>query len=367
MENRRSLSVFDIPILGATWAGEFPSEKGFCVGSEDGEVWVSGADRSFLKYPPEFKMDEAINGVAFAKELMAVSTPGEIRLNRFHDTKEVEVERFDGGAHGIVATKGGGVVAPRGGAGLLLFDPLPGGLYHQRAIRTQADDVYFYRVVSLGTTGAGEDLFACAARESGVLVVRLAPGRGAGPITAYRGRESPRIDAWDIIDICPIDSAGHPFALAGLGIDNSLHLFRDISGGPGPVTLEFPELEGTGYSVFSAQGHIFILTSKALYLLQGLADRFLRDEKLIVPSRLRSLDMDAVDGTLAYGKTLLIVLADSVLCIEVGAFARDEEERESPTDRNGTEVSPREFESMPAIGSDPWELTSVAPLDLVGV
>ncbi len=369
MENRRSvpLPVFDIPIPGATWAGVFPSEKGFCVGTEVGEVWLTGEDRSFLKYPREFKLDEPINGVAFTKELMAVSTPGEIRLNRFITAPgKRDVGRFGGGAHGVVPTRGGGVIAPRGGAGLLLFEPLPDGGYDQRTIRLQAEDVYFYKVVSLGTTGAGEEVFACATRESGVLVVRLAPGRGPGPITAYQGRESPRADAWDIVDVCPIDSAGHPFALAGLGIDNSLHLFRDISGGAGPVTLEFPELKGTGYSVFSAQGHIIILTSKALYLLRGLGDRFLRDEKLIVPSKLRSLDMDAVDGTLAYGKTLLIVLADSVLCIEVGAFARDEEDgRESSPERSGAEVSPREFESTPAIGSDPWEFTSVSPLDLV--
>ncbi len=109
-----------------TWAGECPWNGGFCFGTESGELLICDEHYDRLDVHQHKVSEEAINGVAFRKGIVGVSTRSQVIVARriSPDDSISEVVKADrGGAHGIVATPGGRFFAPMGVAGLLVVDP----------------------------------------------------------------------------------------------------------------------------------------------------------------------------------------------------------------------------------------------------
>lgn len=321
----------------ATWAGEHPPTGGFCLGLEDGTIRIVGRGRP-LGIPPIRVVDsgEAINGAAFAPEMTAISTPAEILIH--HDAGPPGSSggwySYEGGAHGVIATAGGGVIAPIGPAGLLLAEPTDDRGYTLREIRPEDEELYFYRVVRAGLTAAGDEVFACAGRKGGLMALTVAPRGGTSRIIGGRGHDQSSGRTLDIVDVCSLNSAAHPRAVAGLGSGGTIHLTLDILGHKPPINLRFPELRGAGYSILSSQGHLFVLTSQRLCTLPDLAATFLRGG--LVGPRIRTLNLsvDAVDASIAYGESLLIIQSESVALIEVSDLTACL--NVGPGDRRGT-------------------------------
>ncbi len=148
------------------------------------------------------------------------------------------------------------------------------------------------------------------------MALTVAPDGGPSRIIGGRGRGRASGRELDIVDIArSLNSAAHPRAVAGLGAVGTVHLALDILGNEPPISLRFPELRGTGYSILSSQGHIFVLTSQRLCMLPDLVANFLRGGPLGETIRTLNLPVDAVDASIVYGETLVIIKAEATALV----------------------------------------------------
>jgi hypothetical protein len=121
MKHQDSVRFGWIPVPETiTWAGEFPGAPGFllCFGTEDGCLRFGTPQRMIPGRNRVIESGEAINGVALAGDLMAISTRREVVLHKIDASGQTrEVYRYDGGAHGVIATPLGWIIAPLGVTG----------------------------------------------------------------------------------------------------------------------------------------------------------------------------------------------------------------------------------------------------------
>jgi len=296
------LLPFDFEV---SWAGE-NADGGLCFGSEDGRVIVGEADGSgFLEPIKLVDSGESVNGVAFASQLLAVSTRCDVV---FIDLKPRDQGGgtktfYDGGTHGVLATSMGGVVAPLGPAGILSMRPSAGPIQPMKVSSPAQPGFNLTKLAHLSRDGH-LDVFACAAGKNGVLAVNIGPD---GPVDSRYFR-APGLD---VADVTSLSSPDWPFAAVALGADHSLHFCRDLRTDVPLRNLSFEGLRGTAYSILQAKGHLFLLTSEALYAFPGLAARFLKDEPLAGAARAGIWPIRAVEAYVACER-LLIVMPERV-------------------------------------------------------
>jgi len=318
----------DFPGPQVTWAGEFLWTHDLCFGTEDGSIGVRDVNGHEISYGPIIESGEAINGVAFSRNMVAISTPGELLINLHPFPGGLQTTLYNGGAHGVVATGSGGFLAPAGASGLMLVELLPDGSFQNREFRGSDAELYFYRMARLGGTDVGDEIFACAGRNDGLMAITIKSDGIPSRIIINKGSITTGNENIDIVDVCRLPSQTHPFATASLGIDNSLHLSHDIRREHAQLGLRFPEMQGTAYNVLSAQGHIFILTSDAFYFLPKLADRFLGGEQISGRMTVPRIPLEALDCSIAYEEHLMLIVARSVLLLEISklpaAFGLDD-------------------------------------------
>ena len=82
---------------------------------------------------------------------------------------------FRGGAHDVVSTHGGCIIAPMGRRGILLMDPKRETAQSVRTLKPADEALYIYKVISLASPGRGE-ILACAGRQGGFATMPLAGG-----------------------------------------------------------------------------------------------------------------------------------------------------------------------------------------------
>jgi hypothetical protein len=336
------------PDHGITWAGECPWTGGFCFGTENGELLICrnvGVDQ--LGVDPIKVSEEAVNGVAFWRDYVGVSTRSELIVGRRGPAEEDlrTIIRAAGGAHGILATPEGRFFAPMGVAGLLRIDldQLPrGGVNIEVPNQTI---INFYKLTSLGDASR-QDLLACAARTSGLLTIQTA-GDGEPPIV---GLVSPSID---FIDVCSVSSARWPQAIVGLSLDRSLIFVRDLLAEETPQTLRLGQLRGTPYSILSADDRLFVLTSKELVAFHDLVPWYRDGEARDRPFRYRYTPIQAVDAYIAYGKRLMVVMDEEVRFFDIPRLAEPVDE-DIRGNGQGDVSGWSEGEQLPAIDQPTW-------------
>jgi hypothetical protein len=322
MSSQDSIAGIRIPIPETvTWAGAFVGRPDFYVvlGTENGRIWFLSENGDVAGGAQFAESGEAINGIALADDLMAVSTRCEVIVHKIGRSEQASaVYRYDGGAHGVISTAGGRFIAPLGPSGILVVGGKADQLYHKE-LYLKSGELYFYRVVSLGTSDRGDDLIVAACRHSGIVTISLGHGETVSVLAVFR----PRVDM-DVVDACAIGNANHPRAIASLGSDGSVHLCSDPVRPEAPVTLRFPQICGTGYDVRSAGGHLFVLTSAELYLIPHLANQFLKGERIDGLSTVRRIEADAFDIAVAHEKWLLPLQPGSVSLIPLAELCLDE-------------------------------------------
>ena len=333
-----------------SWAGENPWNGGLIFGSDDGRLRTTGADGR--DGPPPSRVSdsgEAINGVAFTEESMAVSTRSDVTFIDLGPGRKGPGTSiaFRGGAHGVVATSTGGFVAPLGPEGLLLMKPEPGPTQSMRISTPKNESFNLYKIARVHGDGH-EDLFACAARRGGLLAITI-QREGPNPSRSFK---APHLD---VVDVCALGSLRWPRAAVGLGADHSLHLCRDLMDGTPPKTLHLNAMPGTAYSILHTDGHIFLLTSRGLYVLPRLASRFLDGDDIGGHTLGKFIPCRAVDAYLTYEK-LLIVEADRVVTATIASIIAKGESM-GGMDSSSLETSP--------ILDIPWESTPSQEWNLV--
>jgi hypothetical protein len=346
--------VLHFPGPQVTWAGEFPWTHGLCFGTEDGSIDVRDINGVDIWSKPMLESGGAINGVAFSHSLAAISTRAELLLaKRSSSSDELQPMLLDQiGAHGIVAAGRGGFIAATGASGILQIELRSDGTPQGASqIRVSGRELYFYRIICLGTTAEGHEVFACAGRNDGVIGLEIGTDGCPKRVFITQNHNAPNREAPDIVDVCRLPSDKHPFAAASLGIDNSIRLSEDIRRGHRRLGLHFPEMQGTAYTVMSAQGHVFVLTSEAFYVLPKLAVRFLEGEQVEAKMIVLTIPLEALDCSIAYGEHLMLITANSVLLMGVSELA----------------TSPRvkASEMVPDLYQFAWESPTESPISLV--
>lgn len=321
------LPIDNFPI---SWAGSGRNSQEFCLGSEDGRIRLTNVDGSTIGETPAYdEHAEAVNGVAFAVDAIAVSSRADIIFWRSVDGNPSQRQpcAFPCGSHGVLALAGRRFIAPLGPTGLMLasMKKAQAESITISRIREPGRLVDYYRVIDL--VADGTDLLACAVRSAGIAAIQLEKAGNGGQI------DSLTFPGLDVVDVCALTDSSR--SLVALARDGTLVLFKDVLSDRSPTTLKFKEIRGTAYRVFSVRENLLVLTSKALYVLDGVASRFLAGEDVSAgptPASFRTLE--AVDANLCGQRWLLVVVTDGVLRFDLDRlFHRSgEADTTEPTD-----------------------------------
>lgn len=346
------------PNFEVSWAGSSPWRPGYCFGSDDGRVQFTNADTTWWDGPYDVSPSgEAVNGVAFAGGLMAVSTRNDITFLNVPHPGEGQVERavYNGGAHGAIATQDGGIVAPMGRRGILLMGPTQEHSQRVRVLTAVDEALYIYKLVTLSDPARGTVL-VCAGRQGGLASMPLSGNR----LESYGKRLRPA--NVDFVDVAALSVEGYPFAAAGLGLDCSIHLMRDLLTDRTSKRIHFSPPNERAYRILCTEGHVFLLTDKALYGFFDLAREFVEGRPIDGLTFIRKLDMEAVDFSITDDRFLLVVMPETVYRIAIDSFiARDGVKADesgllSPsTPKNGSVPTSSWVESMETIDTPAWE------------
>jgi len=312
-----------IPFGGSqiTWAGESPFNHRLAFCDELGVIHYTDFEGNNPTRDEAPGLD-VINGLAFCPEprSLAISTRSEIVVSELPGEGEPSPTAIiHHGAHGIIASRRTGFIASAGVDGGEIIRRVSAGAYRRRTFKAADRELYFYRIVSVGVTEAGEEVLACAGRSDGLLSLTIDPagmpgqlGRSAGHPVGLNGEAE-----YDIIDVCPVSTAKHPFAVVALGINNSLHFTRDVRTENPSAALRLREAEGTAYSLLCVQGHLVLLTSESLYILPGLAARLASGEPIPERTPILRKPIEAVDCFVAYGRYLLLVVPEGAAILDI--------------------------------------------------
>ena len=313
------------PDFEICWAGEELWYGGLLLGSDDGRLRRISDDLQVIG--PTFSAapsGEAINGVAFAGSMIAVSTRADVTYIDYGLRREASASAsaatYQGGAHGVVATPGGRFVAPLGPRGLLTAQLQDSGLKMSIA-SSKGRPQNLYRLALLASRGGG-DHFACAARRDGLLVFTL-DEQGS---TSARSFARPGLD---LVDVVAPGTARWPSAVIGLGADNTLHFCRDVFDGRPPRTLRPVEIKGVAYTLLTNGADLFLLTSFGLYTYPRLVEDLLGEESASL-TRWHFSKMSAVDAFLSHGQ-LLVVLPERILSIPIETLPMIQASAADPT------------------------------------
>lgn len=313
------IDSISLPNFEISWAGGNPFGPGYWLGSEGGRIQITGFVNPEWAGPYAVSPSgDAVNGMAFADDLWAVSTRSEVVFLNVPYTGEGHVEQavFHGGAHGVVSTQSGSIVASLGKRGILSTGPKSAAIQRVQALRPADDALNIYRVVSLMSPGRGEVL-ACAGRQGGIAALLLNGADGGG----FGQKLQP--PGMDFIDVAALGVDGYPLSIVALGLDCSICLVRDLLGDRNTNRLRFNPVGERGFRVLCAEGHVFLLTNKRLYSFVNLAARFLDGDAFAHPTTVRWLDIEAVDASLAFDRTLLVVMPNCVYRIPIDSLVTD--------------------------------------------
>lgn len=284
-----------------TWVGPNSRMPGLFLGFDNGTFIFTDATKGHVSTPQQISPSiDAVNGIAaVGATSLAVSTRSDVSFIQANSSNGPARAVFPGGAHGVIATKSGSFIAPLGPKGLLIVRPTNGPLQGMEVTRGTERKLYFYRVAALHDTHGTETLIF-ANRKSGVgLSVFNSTERGR----IVHTRESEGIE---IVDVCAIS----PGSLSAIAISKTADLLwiKDTSKNTDPVVFKLTGVEGSVYRVLATARHLFVLTSKSLYVWIDLVDRALAGQ-FVSPDMMRlELPVDAVDMSLVDDEYLLLVM-----------------------------------------------------------
>jgi hypothetical protein len=314
--------VLEMPDFGISWAGANPLGEGFCLGSERGHIVLTDTKGQPISLLGRASASgEAINGVAFSRNWLAVTTRKDVNFIPLSllDSRHLEALVISGGASDVAVAPSGHFVIPLGRAGLMVVNPglalgipvLLGNPEHQGP--------NFSQVVTFAGQG-GTDLIVCAGRR-GVGFTTFREGSSSYALNTVRFRNL------DIVAVCSIGVPQQPLALVAASRDGSLIFFRDIVHDKNPQTLKFKGVSGTVYRVLSARGDIYLLTSHGLFGLFKLADDFRAGVTAgEFTTNILRIPVEASDANIVDQKWLLAAGVDRLFVFDVQSMPRSPEE-----------------------------------------
>ncbi len=289
-----------------SWVGECPWTNTLCFGGEDGVILIEAPGPSEIGQRRILSMQlatDAINEVAFVGDLIAVSSRNEVVVARQStqgsDDLDCYDHRFIGGADGVVASRGGAFLAPIADQGLLMLKVNDGRLGTQIGSPSGVP-FNFYKLIRLGNDLDGE-VFVAAGRRDGVMALDFAHGSPSGPMVRHH------FEGHDIVDVCSLNDSCHPLAVACVNRERAIFFIRDVLEDQTPIAMNYGGLQGTAYTLLSAQGHLFLLTNRELVVMPSAATRFLRGESFEQPLEIGIIPVNAAEAFLLQDRSVLLI------------------------------------------------------------
>jgi hypothetical protein len=130
---------------------------------------------------------------------------------------------------------------------------------------------------------------------------------------------------------------------------------RDILKDRSSKSLRIKELQGSAYSLLQAQGHLFLLTNKSLYVFPDIVVRYLKNDSIGHLASTVSLKIDLVE-IYAQKDNLILLHSDYATVISIGKITS-----KGDGENMGGWTPQFAEESLFNTSSEPtWVLTSVA-------
>jgi hypothetical protein len=322
---------FRFPDFEASWAGPNPFVPGFCFGSERGQVEFT--DEQFLPNHDGLGKvsvhDEAVNGIAHIQGWLAVTTRKDINLINLGQIvrSSPQGSTIPGGAFGVEAAPSGHFVFPMGPQGLMF---VRAGAEPETPVMISSannETLNLQRVLAL-PDGNGSDLIICAGRRGGVGVMRFREECDKHPMTTIRFKDL------DIVDVCQLQRGGSGLAVAAAARDGTVILIRDILNDRMPKTIKFHNVTGAVYRILTARGDIFLLTSKGLFVLTKLAERFVKGVALgTFVTDVLGVPVAAADANLVGDRWMVAVGADVVMKFDLDQMPKPPLNLDASSDR----------------------------------
>jgi hypothetical protein len=337
--HRVRLEDFDV-----SWVGPHPCAKGFCLGSEDGQLRFTDEQFAWLgEIKGVSASAEAVNGVGHSEGWTAVTTRADINFipPRSSPTEPHRATVFSGGAFGVAVAPSGHFVVPLGRLGIMYVKP---GSLPEATVpisSTEEAGLNAYRILPLPDEN-GSDLIFCAGRRGGLGITNIREG------VANHTLSTLRLGDLDVVDVCLLGAVENRLAVAAAATDGTIIFFQDILHDRTPRTIKFRSVKGTVYRILSAQGDVFLLTSKGLFLLARLAERLTNG----VPrgpftTNVLPLGIEASDANLAGDRWLLAVGADEVFRFDLDQMPKAPANGQQSEDRDLVECK------------NPWKKSSI--------
>jgi len=336
---------YAIPMQGVSWAGQNPLGEGFCFGLESGGLVLTDTQGTPLGSPREADSKEAVNGVAFSKGWLTVTSRADINLigPRLQANQE-QVVIDGGGLDVVVAPRSGYFVVPIGPAGIMFVKP--GITDKEPVIVSRSDKISLNYSRVLALPGPAEDDLVVSAGRRGGLGFADFKERMRGHTL-----NSVKFHNLDLVDVCSMGG----FAVAAAAKDGSLVFLSDFLTERSPHTVKFKGVQGTVYRLLYAGGELFVLTSKALYGLFGLAEQFLNGTgNNLYDAEILRFPIEASDANVVQDKWLLAVGIDCVLRFDIEKMPKSPKEGR----QNGQWEEPEDIRAQPLWEESSFEQTS---------
>lgn len=292
-----------------SWAGPNPFVSGFCFGSEDGMVALTDENGTVIGEPHLMSPShEAINGVAGFDRFLAACTRQELTVWALPEPpgEKATVATLQQGVHGIFASSTKQFVAPLGHAGLMIVKPSADRQSIFSVYPFDDGEIDIYQTQELPVAGP-RHFFVAACRSKGVGLIEYCSEKETLEF------ECGNFPGLDVIDVATAGNAEYPYAVVAAGIGGEVLLFRDIVNHEAPILLDYKKkFEGKTYRILTAHGHIFVLTSKAMHVLGGVANRLTQPTLDEREAPMMKISMEAVDANICSDRWLLTVMHDEV-------------------------------------------------------
>lgn len=300
------------------WAGLSPWANRVCFGDVEGNVHFVAANlESTLDAKSHPLATDAVNGFAFGHDLLACTSRSSVCVARWvpENDSDLSVHKrsYTGGAHGVVASDQDAFLAPIGEAGILLMKSTENGNIEYLIARPHDVSHNYYRLIRLGRDSAGE-VFACAARSSGLIAMHFSDGVIASPGFSHR------FEGHDIVDVCALNEPAYPFGVACLSRSRDVFLIDNILDDAPPTLLHAPDVGGTGYSLLSLQQNLLMLTNRELACFPDISSQLDRGDSQI---RVASWQVEASD-LFSVGPDAFVLIGNAGIAqFEMADFVRD--------------------------------------------
>ena len=300
-----------------TWVGPNPFADGMSLGFDDGSIqFTEFATGQFTETQPVSQANEAINGIAaICKSFLAVSTRSDVTFIALDDPTIDNMYVFTGGAHGVISTQSGYFIAPLGVKGLLIVKPVANGEQVITVTTEMEKNLYFYRVAVLRDS-TGTEVLVFANRKNGI---------GVSPFHGEQDKQNihtMRFEGLDVVDVCGI--ASDSLSAVAISSRGEVLWLKDASKSDEPLVMRLPDIEGQVYRVLATKQHLFVLSSKALYVWSYLVESVLLNQDFPRQFFPHFLPVEAVDMSLLNNDELMLVMGtNSIKGFKIDDIIRD--------------------------------------------